>query len=117
MIEKDISVDDWFFPCHFYGDPVQPGCLGVDAIWVSPFFMSPQYDFGYDVSNYCDINPEYGTLSDFDNLIHQPGYAIIIEKGIISRIGKNEEISRRNGRGDGRHLRIRGIKRLSFFTK
>ena len=45
--------------------------LGVDAIWISPFFMSPQYDFGYDVSNYCDINPEYGTLSDFDNLIHK----------------------------------------------
>ena len=43
--------------------------LGVDAIWISPFFMSPQYDFGYDVSNYCDINPEYGTLPDFDNLI------------------------------------------------
>ena len=31
--------------------------LGVDAIWISPFFMSPQYDFGYDVSNYYDINP------------------------------------------------------------
>ena len=43
--------------------------LGVDAIWISPFFMSPQYDFGYDVSNYCDVNPEYGSLSDFDQLI------------------------------------------------
>lgn len=31
--EKDIHVDDWFFHCHFRGDPVQPGCLGVDAIW------------------------------------------------------------------------------------
>lgn len=31
--EKDIAVDDWFFQCHFNGDPVQPGCLGVDAIW------------------------------------------------------------------------------------
>ena len=43
--------------------------LGVDAIWISPFFTSPQYDFGYDVSNYCDVNPEYGSLSDFDQLI------------------------------------------------
>ena len=43
--------------------------LGVDAIWISPFFMSPQYDFGYDVSNYCDVNPEYGSVSDFDQLI------------------------------------------------
>jgi 3-hydroxyacyl-[acyl-carrier protein] dehydratase/trans-2-decenoyl-[acyl-carrier protein] isomerase len=33
VAEKDIRVDDWFFPCHFVGDPVQPGCLGVDAVW------------------------------------------------------------------------------------
>ena len=31
--EQDIAVDDWFFQCHFKGDPVQPGCLGVDAVW------------------------------------------------------------------------------------
>jgi len=31
--EKDVHVDDWFFHCHFRGDPVQPGCLGVDAVW------------------------------------------------------------------------------------
>ena len=35
--------------------------LGIDAIWISPFFKSPQKDFGYDVSDYCAINPEYGT--------------------------------------------------------
>jgi len=45
--------------------------LGVDAIWISPFFRSPQKDFGYDVSDYCDINPDYGTLDDFDALIEQ----------------------------------------------
>lgn len=33
IAEKDINIDDWFFQCHFRGDPVQPGCLGVDAIW------------------------------------------------------------------------------------
>lgn len=33
VAERDIRLDDWFFPCHFVGDPVQPGCLGVDAIW------------------------------------------------------------------------------------
>ena len=43
--------------------------LGVDAVWISPFFKSPQKDFGYDVSDYCDVNPEYGTLADFDNLL------------------------------------------------
>jgi len=43
--------------------------LGVDAIWISPFFKSPQKDFGYDVSDYYSINPEYGTLEDFELLI------------------------------------------------
>jgi 3-hydroxyacyl-[acyl-carrier protein] dehydratase/trans-2-decenoyl-[acyl-carrier protein] isomerase len=33
VAEKDVAVDDWFFHCHFMGDPVQPGCLGVDAVW------------------------------------------------------------------------------------
>lgn len=33
VAEKDVMLDDWFFQCHFRGDPVQPGCLGVDAIW------------------------------------------------------------------------------------
>ncbi|MBX7143396.1 MAG: bifunctional 3-hydroxydecanoyl-ACP dehydratase/trans-2-decenoyl-ACP isomerase [Oligoflexia bacterium] len=33
IAEKDVRIDDWFFHCHFLGDPVQPGCLGVDAIW------------------------------------------------------------------------------------
>ena len=42
--------------------------LGVDAIWITPCFPSPQVDFGYDVSNYEDIDPVYGTLSDFDQM-------------------------------------------------
>lgn len=56
--------------------------LGVDAIWISPFFKSPQKDFGYDVSDYCDINPEYGTLTDFDKLIekaHSLGLKLMID--------------------------------------
>ena len=40
--------------------------LGVDAIWLSPFFRSPMHDFGYDVSDYCDVDPVFGTLADFD---------------------------------------------------
>ena len=43
--------------------------LGVDAIWISPFFKSPMKDFGYDVSDYCDVDPMFGTLADFDALI------------------------------------------------
>lgn len=43
--------------------------LGVDGIWISPFFTSPMKDFGYDVSNYRDIDPIFGTLNDFDALL------------------------------------------------
>ncbi len=43
--------------------------LGVDAIWLTPCYPSPQVDFGYDISDYQNINPEYGTLQDFDRLV------------------------------------------------
>ncbi|MGF6833103.1 alpha-glucosidase [Paenarthrobacter sp. TE4293] len=43
--------------------------LGVDAVWLSPFYRSPQRDAGYDVSDYCDVDPLFGTLTDFDALI------------------------------------------------
>jgi alpha-glucosidase len=45
--------------------------LGVDAIWLSPIFPSPMADFGYDVSDYCDIHPLFGTLADFDELMRE----------------------------------------------
>ena len=56
--------------------------LGVDAVWISPFFKSPQKDFGYDVSDYCDVNPEYGTLEDFDQLLaraHKLGLKVMVD--------------------------------------
>jgi alpha-glucosidase len=43
--------------------------LGVDAIWISPMYPSPQVDFGYDISNYESVDPQYGTLADFDKLV------------------------------------------------
>ena len=43
--------------------------LGVDAIWVSPFFKSPMADFGYDIADYRDVDPLFGTLADFDALV------------------------------------------------
>jgi alpha-glucosidase len=43
--------------------------LGVDAIWLSPIYPSPQVDFGYDISNYEAIDPQYGTMADFDRLV------------------------------------------------
>ena len=48
--------------------------LGVDAIWISPFFTSPMKDFGYDVSDYCDVDPMFGNLNDFDALIETTHY-------------------------------------------
>src|SRR4029453_3151770 len=43
--------------------------LGVDAVWLSPFYRSPQRDAGYDVSDYCDVDPLFGTLDDFDAMM------------------------------------------------
>jgi alpha-glucosidase len=45
--------------------------LGVDAIWISPIYPSPMVDFGYDVTDYCDVDPRFGTLADFDGLLMQ----------------------------------------------
>ncbi len=59
-----------------------PGSLGVDAIWLSPFYPSPMADFGYDVSDYCNVAPEYGTLADFDELLaqaHRRGIRVLVD--------------------------------------
>lgn len=56
--------------------------LGVDAIWLSPFYRSPQKDAGYDVSDYCDIDPVFGTLAQAEKLIataHDLGLRIIVD--------------------------------------
>ena len=56
--------------------------LGVDAIWLSPFYKSPMADFGYDVSDYCDVDPLFGTLADFDRLVeeaHEAGIRVIVD--------------------------------------
>ncbi len=45
--------------------------LGVDAIWLTPFFPSPNKDFGYDVADYTNVSPEYGTMADWDELAHE----------------------------------------------
>ena len=56
--------------------------LGVDAIWITPWYPSPQHDHGYDVANYMDIEPQYGTLADAEKLIketHEHGIKLIID--------------------------------------
>lgn len=56
--------------------------LGVDTVWISPFYPSPMADFGYDIADYCDVDPRFGTLADFDELVascHRRGLRIIID--------------------------------------
>lgn len=56
--------------------------LGVDAVWLSPFYTSPQNDAGYDVADYCDVDPRFGTLADFDALVaeaHGLGLRLIVD--------------------------------------
>ncbi len=56
--------------------------LGVDALWISPFFRSPMADFGYDVSDYCDVDPLFGDLDGFDRLVadaHALGMRVVID--------------------------------------
>ncbi|MCA0256105.1 MAG: alpha-glucosidase [Proteobacteria bacterium] len=82
--------------------------LGADAIWISPFFTSPMRDFGYDVSDYCDVDPIFGTLSDFDALIaeaHRLGIRVMIDL-VMSHTSsdhpwfKESKVSRDNPKAD-----------------
>ena len=82
--------------------------LGVDAIWLSPFFTSPMADMGYDVSDYCNVDPMFGTLADFDTLIaeaHRLGLKIVIDQ-VISHTSdqhpwfKDSRASRTNPKAD-----------------
>ena len=59
-----------------------PDSLAVDAIWISPFYPSPMVDFGYDVSDYCDVDPLFGDLATFDRLVaeaHRRNMKVIID--------------------------------------
>lgn len=58
------------------------GTLGVDAVWVSPFYPSPMKDFGYDIADYKAVDPVFGTLEDFDDLVeeaHRLGLKVILD--------------------------------------
>lgn len=57
--------------------------LGVNIVWLSPYFKSPMKDFGYDISDYCDVDPLFGTLADFDAMVekaHSLGLKIMIDQ-------------------------------------
>lgn len=67
--------------------------LGVDAIWLSPFFVSPQHDAGYDVADFTDVDPLFGTLADFDQMLaraHELGLRVIVD--IVPNHTSNEHV-------------------------
>ncbi|NCD18254.1 MAG: alpha-amylase, partial [Actinobacteria bacterium] len=56
--------------------------LGVDALWLNPFYPSPGVDGGYDIADHCDVDPRYGTLADLDALVtaaHARGLKVIVD--------------------------------------
>ena len=82
--------------------------LGVDAVWISPFFPSPMKDFGYDVSDYCEVDPLFGSLDDFKRLLaraKQLGLRVIIDQ-VLSHSSdqhpwfKESRSSRNNDKSD-----------------
>src|SRR3546814_2961511 len=69
--------------------------VGVDAIWISPIYPSPMAAFGYDVADYCGIDPRFGTLVDFDALLaadHQRGLKLLLEIVQIGRASCRERV-------------------------
>ena len=62
-----------------------PGSLGVDALWLSPIYPTPSFDFGYDVADYCAVDPMFGTLADFDRLVaeaHRRGMRVLMDMAV-----------------------------------
>ena len=86
--------------------------LGVDAIWVSPFFTSPMRDFGYDVSNYEDVDPIFGSLSDFDAMVaeaHRLGIKVSTrdDGALLEEAPDDGAADAAGGAGDERDLPVK----------
>jgi alpha-glucosidase len=81
--------------------------LGVDAIWIAPMFPSPQVDFGYDISDYESVDPQYGTLADFDHLVadaRQHGIRVILDMVLNHTSDKHRWfIEARRSRSSAKH--------------
>lgn len=85
--EKDIKVDEWFFQCHFNGDPVQPGCLGVDAVWqLLGFFCVVQGSEGNGRALGCkDIHFD-GQIRPYNKLVR---YEIDVKRYSVLQEGRS----------------------------
>ena len=88
--------------------------LGVDAVWLSPFYTSPQNDAGYDVSDYCDVDPLFGTLADADSLVaraHGLGLRVIFD--VVPNHSCAVQIRIEDALGHCERARIAGAKILT----
>ena len=87
--------------------------LGVDAVWLSPFYRSPMRDFGYDVSDYCDVDPLFGTLDDFDILSRISRRDVKVRHGQAEVIGTwRQPIEEVEAVGVRDRARDRGARRV-----
>lgn len=76
--------------------------LGVDCVWLSPCYMSPNDDIGYDISNYREINPEYGTMSDFEEMLegmHERNIKLIMDL-VVNHTSDEHEWFKKSIEGD-----------------
>ncbi len=92
VAERDIHLDDWFFQCHFNGDPVQPGCLGVDAVWqVLGFYCVWRGGLGTGRALGCGEVDFFGQIRPHDKLVRYEvdvrRYAEIAHAGACLVIG------------------------------
>ena len=88
---------------HLGGDQ---GSLGVDAIWLSPIYPSPDFDFGYDVADYVGVDPKFGSLADFDRLVagcHARGIKVILDLVLNHSSSKHPWFEASRASRDGPH--------------
>ena len=100
--------------------------LGIDAIWLSPIFRSPMKDFGYDISNYVDIDPVFGTMADFDTLLaaaHEQGLRLLLVSYLItppintpgsSKVGHQGGMPDANGTSGAIRRRMGGHRTIGY---
>lgn len=90
--ERDVRLDDWFFQCHFIGDPVQPGCLGVDAVWqLLGFYCNWAGGLGAGRALGCGEIEFFGQIRPDDRVVRVEidvrRYAELPESGSVIAIG------------------------------
>src|SRR3546814_15549071 len=92
----EMRISDW--SSDVCSSDLHVARLGVDAIWLSPFYTSPMADFGYDVADYRDVDPIFGTLADFEALVahaHALGPKVLIDQ-VCSHTSAQHEWFRRS---------------------